>query len=183
MTRCQERIPASIDGFSHSCGCTTIIHQIASRFNAFLSMRRPLTYTLLLLLSLSIVTLLWPINDSQCNSKAFLASKTKKFQVQATKVIVQPWRGNHHVYGIFMVPDEYKQAPFFVLSVKGAGSNCSQPFGYSQNYDDIFAKPGTYLVKDHIRTRTAIRLIFQGLYKQINSQKNWTLTFPQPKAG
>ncbi len=142
-------------------------------------MRRPFTYVLLLLLSLSTITLFWPINDSQCNSEAFLTSKTKKFSVQATKVVVQPWRGNHHAYGIFMIPDEYKQAPFFVLSVKGVGNDCSKPFGYSQNYDDIFAKPGTYLVKDYIRTRTAIKLILRGLYFQISDRQNWTLTLPQ----
>ncbi|WP_369750943.1 hypothetical protein [Calothrix sp. PCC 7507] len=128
------------------------------------------------------MTLCWPINDSQCNSEAFLASKTKKFSVQATKVVVQPWRGNHHVYGIFTVPDEYKQTPFFVLSVKEVGNECSKPFGYSQNYDDIFAEPGTYLVRDYIRTRTAIRLILRGLYFQLSDQQNWTLTFPQLKA-
>jgi hypothetical protein len=141
-------------------------------------MRRRLTYILILLLSLSMITLWWPVNDSQCDSAAFLASKTQKFQVQATKVLVKPWRGEHHVYGIFMVPDKYKQAPFFVLTVKGVGSDCSKPFGYSQNVDDIFAQPGTHLVKDFIRTRTALRLILQGLYFQINNKHNWTLTFP-----
>ncbi|BAY13190.1 hypothetical protein [Calothrix sp. NIES-2098] len=144
-------------------------------------MRRKLIYILLLLLSLGIVTLLWPVNDSDCNSEAFLASKTKKFQVQATKVVVQPWRGEHHVYGIFMVPNEYKQSPLFVLTVKGFGSECSKPFGYSQYYDDISAKPGTHLVRDYIRTRTALRLILQGLYWQLNDKQNWTLTYPQPQ--
>ncbi|OUL25238.1 hypothetical protein BV378_16925 [Nostoc sp. RF31YmG] len=144
-------------------------------------MRRQLFHTLVFLCSLIIVILLWPINDSDCNSAAFLASKTKKFQVQATKVVVQPWRGEHHVYGIFMVPNEYKQSPLFVLTVKGFGSECSKPFGYSQNYDDISAEPGTHLVRDYMRTRTALRLILQGLYWQLNDKQNWTLTYPQPK--
>ncbi|OUL24783.1 hypothetical protein BV372_28630 [Nostoc sp. T09] len=144
-------------------------------------MRRQLIYALVFILSLSIVILLWPINDSDCNSEAFLSSKTKKFQVQATKVVVQPWRGEHHVYGIFMVPNEYKQTPLFVLTVKGFGSECSKPFGYSQNYDDISADPGTHLVRDYLRTRTALRLILQGLYAQLKDKQNWTLTYPQPK--
>jgi hypothetical protein len=78
-----------------------------------------------------------------------------------------------------MVPDEYKQAPLFVLTVKGFGSECSRPFGYSQNYDDINALPGTHLVRDYLRTRIAVRLILQGLYFQINDQKNWNLIYPQ----
>ncbi|MBW4563616.1 MAG: hypothetical protein KME32_21225 [Mojavia pulchra JT2-VF2] len=144
-------------------------------------MRRQLTYILIVLLSLSIVVLWWPVNDSDCNSEAFLASKIRKYQVQATKVVVQPWRGEHQVYGIFMVPNEFKETPFFVLTVKGAGSDCSKPFGYSQNYDDIFTEPGTHLVRDYMRTRTALRLILQGLYGQINDKQNWTLTYPQPQ--
>lgn len=138
-------------------------------------------YIFIFLLSLSIVTLWWPVNDSNCNYEAFLASKTTKFQVQATKVVVQPWRGKHKSYGIFMIPNEYKQAPFFVLTVKGAGNYCSKQFGYRKKIDDIVAQPGTYLVRKFIRTRTSVRLILQGLYFQINDKNNWTLIFPQPK--
>lgn len=143
-------------------------------------MRRRLRYILILLLSLSIITLWWPVNDSDCNFGNLLVSKTKKFQVNATKVIVQPWRGRHHVYGIFMIPNEYKQAPFFVVTVQGAGSYCSKQFGYKKNFNGISAEPGTYLVQKFIRTRTALRLIFQGLYFQINEKQSWTLTFPEP---
>jgi hypothetical protein len=146
-------------------------------------MRHRFTYIFILLLSLIIITLWWPINDSDCNSEAFLASKTQKFQVQATKVVVQPWHGKHQVYGIFRVPNEYKQTPFFVLTVQGASNHCSKPFGYSQNFDDISAEPGTHLVRDFVRTRTALRLILQGLYFHLNDKQNWTLTFPQSKAG
>ncbi|MFN6568802.1 hypothetical protein [Dendronalium sp. ChiSLP03b] len=145
-------------------------------------MRRKIIYVLILLLSLSVITLWWPVNDSECDSEAFLKSKTKKFQVQATKVVVQPWLGEHQVYGVFMVPDEYKQTPFFVLTVKGAISECSRPFGYRQNFDDIFAEAGTHLVRNYIRTRIALRLILQGFYFQLNDKQSWTLTFPQPKA-
>jgi hypothetical protein len=144
-------------------------------------MRLRLIYILIFMLSLSIIILWWPLNDSDCNFKALVALKTKKFQVQATKVIVQPWRGRHHVYGIFMIPNEYKQSPFFLVTVKGAGSYCSKQFGHKKTFDDIFAKPGTYLVKKFIRTRTALRLILQGLYFQVNDKQNWTLTFPESK--
>lgn len=144
-------------------------------------MRRQIIYVVIVLFSMLSVTLWWPVNDSQCNWEAFLASKTKKFSVQAFQIVVQPWLGEHHVYGIFMVPDEYKQAPFFVLTVPGAGGYCSRPFGYSQNYDDIFAEPGTHLIRYYLRTRIALRLMFQGLYFQLNDKQNWILTYPQVK--
>jgi hypothetical protein len=144
-------------------------------------MRHRIRYILILLLSLTIITLWWPVNDSDCNLEAFLASKTPKLQVYATKVSVQPWRGRHHVYGIFMIPDEYKQSPFFVVTVKGAGSYCSHQFVHKKNFDDIFAEPGTYLVRKFIRTRIALRLILRGFYFHLNDKQNWTLTLPEPK--
>jgi hypothetical protein len=146
-------------------------------------MRRRLRYLFILLLSLSIIALWWPVNDSDCNFDGLLASKTTNFQIQATKVIVQPWRGRHHVYGIFMIPDEYKQSPFFLVTVQGAGSYCSKQFGHKKNFDDVFAEPGTYLVRKFIRTRTVLRLMLQGFYFHLNDKQNWTLTFPQLKVG
>ncbi|MBD2409686.1 hypothetical protein FACHB389_24030 [Nostoc calcicola FACHB-389] len=142
-------------------------------------MRCRLIYIFVFLLSMSIITLWWPVNDSVCNYEDFLASKTTKFQVKATKVVLQPWLGEHKSYGIFIIPDEYKQAPFYVLTVKGAGSYCLKQIGYNRKYDDMFAQPGTYLMRKFIRTRTALRVILQGSYFQVNDKNNWTLTFNQ----
>ncbi|MCV3214003.1 hypothetical protein OGM63_10825 [Plectonema radiosum NIES-515] len=142
-------------------------------------MRRLVTYILIFLLSLSFLTLWMPLNDTDCNAELFLRSKTPKFQVHATKVVVKPWFGEHHVYGIFMVPDKYKEPPFFILTVKGLGSFCEKPFGNSQYYDDIFAEPGTHIIRDYIRTRLALRLILQGLYFQLHDKYNWSLTYPE----
>lgn len=136
---------------------------------------------ILILLSFSICILFHlskPSHNSNCDATNFLESNAEKFQVSATKVVVKPWRGEHHIYGIFMVPDEYKETPFFVLTVKGAGRYCKKPFGNSQYYDGVKAKPGTHLIRDYIRTRLGLRLIFKGLFHQINDKQNWTLTFP-----
>jgi hypothetical protein len=141
-------------------------------------MRRLVTYILIFLVSLTIITLWMPFNVSDCNPELLMASKTQKFQVYASKVIVQPWLGEHQVYGIFMVPDEYKESPFFILTVKNLGNFCKKPFGNSQYYDDLFAEPGTHLIRDYIRTRLALRLILQGLYFQLNDKSNWSLTYP-----
>lgn len=171
-----------IFGHSNSYTCRSVAITIGTRklWHQYF-MRRLIIYILIMLISLLMFILWWPVNDSDCNSAVFLSSKTQKFQVTATKVVVQPWRGEHHVYGIFMVPNEYKQTPFFVLSVKGFGSECSRPFGYNQNLDGISAEPGTHLVRDYIRTRSALRLITQGLYFDLKNRENWTLTFPQAK--
>ena len=142
-------------------------------------MRRQITYILILLLSLSIVTLWWPLDDFDCNGTPFLVSKSKKYEVHATKVVVKPWYGEHQVYAIFRVPNKYERSPFFVLTVKGVGSSCEKPFGSFQNIDGVSAAPGTHLIRDYIRTRLALRMILQGLYNQLSDKQNWTLTYPQ----
>ncbi|MBA3921382.1 MAG: hypothetical protein H0X31_06660 [Nostocaceae cyanobacterium] len=142
-------------------------------------MQRRLIFIPLLLLSLIIVTLWWPLHDSDCNAAPFLASTAAKYEVQATKVVVQPWRGEHHVYAIFIVPDQYKASPFFVLTIKNAVSACEYPFGNSQYIEGIAAQPGTHLIKDYIRTRLALRLILQGFYQDLRLRQNWSLIYPQ----
>jgi hypothetical protein len=142
-------------------------------------MPRLVTCIVIFLLSLSFITLWMPLDETDSNAELFLASKTQKFQVHATKVVVEPWLGEHHVYGIFMVPDKYEEAPFFILTVKGLGSFYEKPFGNTQFYDDIFAEPGMHLIRNYIRTRLALRLIIQGLYFQLNDKYNWSLTYPQ----
>jgi len=141
-------------------------------------MHRQLTFSLLIL-SLIIVTLWWPLHDTDCNAAPFLTSTAAKYEVQATKVVVQPWRGEHQVYAIFTVPDKYKKSPFFVLTIKNAVSACEYPFGNSQYIEGIAAQPGTHLIKDYIRTRLALRLILQGFYQRLCDRQNWSLIYPQ----
>ncbi|AFZ57733.1 hypothetical protein H6G54_16945 [Anabaena cylindrica FACHB-243] len=143
-------------------------------------MRSPFIYGSIFLLSCLIIVIWWPINDSPCSLVDMLKFKKANFQVQATQVVVKPWLGKHHIYAIFKVPDKYKESKF-LLTVPGNRQYCSKPFGHSQNYDDVFAEPGTHLIRHYIRTRTAVKMIFQGLYSELNNPQNWTLTFPKNK--
>lgn len=142
-------------------------------------MRPPLIYSLLFLFSLIMIIIWWPVNDSNCGLVTVLKLNKQNFQVQAKQVRVKPWLGEHNVYGIFQVPDEYKERQFFMLSIPGDHKYCSRPFGHRQNYDDVFAEPGTHLIRRYIRSRIAVKMIFQGLYFQLNNPQNWTLTFPK----
>jgi hypothetical protein len=121
------------------------------------------------------------VNDSNCGLVTLIKLKNQNFQIKATQVVVKPWLGEHHVYGIFQVPDEYKESNFFMLTIPSDRKYCSRPFGYKQNFDDVFAEPGTHLIRRYIRSRIAVKMIFQGLYFQLNNPENWTLTFPKVK--
>lgn len=142
-------------------------------------MRRPIVYSLIFLFSLIMIIIWWPVNDSNCSLVTVLRLKKENSQVQAKQVVVKPWLGEHHVYGIFQVPDEYKESQVFMLSIPGDRKYCSRPFGTSKNYDDVFAEPGTILIRHYIKSRIAVKMIFQGLYSQLNNPQNWTLTFPK----
>ena len=43
---------------------------------------------------------------TDCRSEAPVAAK--QYWFRATQTVVQPWRGQHHVYGMFSVPEQYR---------------------------------------------------------------------------
>src|SRR3989442_13235854 len=54
-------------------------------------------------------TVAWLLNKpatGDCGGEA--PTNHKGHEIRATKVFVQPWLGEHHVYGIFMGPKRYK---------------------------------------------------------------------------
>ena len=56
-------------------------------------------------------TVAWLLNKpatGDCGGEA--PTNHKVHEIRATKVVVQPWLGEHHVYGIFMVPNRYKHS-------------------------------------------------------------------------
>ncbi|QNP28685.1 hypothetical protein [Cylindrospermopsis curvispora] len=140
-------------------------------------MRRLIIYGLIFILS-CLVIIWWPVNDSNCSFITLAKLKKDNFQVTATKVSVRPWLGQHHIYGIFQVPDSYKESQFFMLSIPGGRQYCARPFGYSENYDDVFAQPGNILIRYYVPTRIGTKMIFQGLFFELNNPQNWSLTFP-----
>src|SRR2546427_4109304 len=56
-------------------------------------------------------TVAWLLNKpatGDCGGEA--PTNHKGHEIRATKGVVQPWLGEHHVYGIFMGPNPYKQS-------------------------------------------------------------------------
>ena len=51
----------------------------------------------------------WLLNKpptADCAAEA--PTDRKAHEIRATQVVVQPWLGKHHVYGIFLVPSRYR---------------------------------------------------------------------------
>jgi hypothetical protein len=105
--------------------------------------------------------------------------KSDVYTVRATKVVFKPWYGRHHVYGVFVVPNQYTDRNYSaILSIPGVQCTawrCSRP---DKHYGDhVVAESGHYLMPVHIPTRIALWLIFTAAFDRLRDPQNWTLAF------
>ncbi len=122
---------------------------------------------------------------SECPEVATQTSfATPAKTIHPTKVIVRPWRGRHHVYGIFVLPPGYTAAEFFQISLKDAGSYCGGVSGLedfvsdtSIDTKDLSLEKGESdrVVVGRLRTRTALWVISKGKHELLNLPQSWSL--------
>ncbi len=117
--------------------------------------------------------------ESACDAEAFMTSSRSKVTIHPEKVIVQPWNGQHNVYGIFMLPDSVPAKELVLLQVKHVGTFCDEASNAGKVWGDVQAKPGHYLMIDNIRTRTALWLMVQGKLDELEQPANWALVYHQ----
>ena len=115
--------------------------------------------------------------ESACDVEVFFSSHRNSAHVLAKKVMVSPLRGRHQVYGVFMLPNAIQPGQPVVLAVKDVGVYCDIAVNSGNSVDGIHAPPQHYLMKDNIRTRTALLLIFSGKLDQLKHPSSWTLTY------
>ncbi|AFY30828.1 hypothetical protein [Calothrix sp. PCC 7507] len=118
-----------------------------------------------------------------CYPQGFVSSSNgEKLYTYPEKIVVKPWRGQHHVYGIFMVPNGSESDRLVTLTVSGNKTYC----GILQDvdttsYQDIHTKPGYSLMKGYLNTRLAVYLIMQGKKDQLKQPNNWKLGYVEKK--
>jgi hypothetical protein len=104
--------------------------------------------------------------------------------ILASKVVVHPWYGPHHAYGIFLIPDQYRDkrysATVTVLGVReptALPESSVLPGGRSVNVhgDDIMIEPGQHVVHAHIRTRLAVWYLVTGQFGDLRATCNWAV--------
>lgn len=109
--------------------------------------------------------------------KAVNAAPTDLTGIKPERVVVQPWRGRHHVYGFFKVPAGYEPSSFFQVAVdQGQKQYC----GHASVVKVVDRKAGNWNSGDRIvvgrfRTRTTLWLLSQGQRHELNQKDNWTL--------
>jgi hypothetical protein len=114
-------------------------------------------------------------DQSSCPEPVLANFKAGKTYGLPYQVIVQPWNGRHNVYAIFMLPVEQKSGKTLLVSIKGSGTYCGKAWRVGTEYEGIQAKPGYYLIKAGLKTRTSSLLIARGFIKQLKDPRNWNL--------
>jgi hypothetical protein len=109
--------------------------------------------------------------------KADSNSNSKEYQIGAIRTVAQPWRGPHHVYGIFMIPENYKYDHLYSakLSIQGLATDFIAGSSEDGDLDSPLAKPGHYIKRVHLSTRTALWYLFTGRFGDLQMSCHWWL--------
>ena len=114
-----------------------------------------------------------PLTD--CRSEAPVAGK--EYGLRATRTVVQPWKGQHHVYGTFSVPDQYGRDRLYraKLVIQGFSQEFAEvsPEG-GDNYNGR-AEPGHYIKRVYLPTRAALWFLLTGRFGDLRTSCHWWL--------
>ena len=120
-----------------------------------------------------------PLTD--CRSEAPIVAK--QYWFRATQTVVQPWRGPHHVYGIFTVPDQYRRDRLYTarLMIQGFTEEFVET---SPEGGDIYNgrdEPGHYTTRVYLPTRTALWFLLTGRFGDLKTPCHWWLVIADRK--
>jgi hypothetical protein len=114
-----------------------------------------------------------PLTD--CRSEASVAAG--QYWFRATETVVQPWQGQHHVYGMFMVPDRYGRDRLYraKLVVQGFSQEFAEVGPEGGDNNDGRAEAGHYIKRVYLPTRTALWFLVTGRFGDLNMPCHWWL--------
>jgi hypothetical protein len=126
-------------------------------------------------------TVTWLLNKpptTDCTANA--AANPPVLKIPATKVVVRPWLGTHHVYGVFVIPNGYERNNKYTVTLTVRDVDGDIALGKSsaaQQLDGLFAEPGHHLLRSYLHTRLALWFLINGLFGDLQRACNWTLVF------
>lgn len=97
--------------------------------------------------------------------------------VRATEIVVQPWRGEHHVYGVFTIPVRYRDQCRYTAELKIYGLSAGFPditSGAGNAYDEQ-ANREHYLKRVYFPTRMAFWFLLTGRFGDLTTPCHWWL--------
>ena len=116
-----------------------------------------------------------------CGSEAPVAAK--QYWLRATQTVLEPWRGPHHVYGIFTVPDQYRRDDLYTakLMIQGFADEFPETSPEGGDIDIGQAEPGHYNKRFYLPTRTALWFVLIGRFGDLKTSCHWWLVISDRK--
>jgi hypothetical protein len=113
-----------------------------------------------------------------CQETNVIRANKDRHYIHPVKVTVEPWRGEHNVYAIFMIPGGHLNDWLFTVTIEEAGTYCGVlAFGGTTVSEGVLAKPGHYLMKALFPTRAALWLISQGKLDELKQPSKWKVGY------
>lgn len=96
---------------------------------------------------------------------------------RAVKTVVEPWRGPHHVYGIFALPGQYKFDHLYTakLTIQGVPTAFQAGSPEDEDIDGGRAEPGYYIKRVYLSTRAALWFLLTGRFGDLRTSCHWWL--------
>ncbi|HLO85740.1 MAG TPA: hypothetical protein VK203_12140 [Nostocaceae cyanobacterium] len=113
--------------------------------------------------------------DFPCSQWGFIKTQNPKYYIHPERVVIQPWLGQHHVYGVFMLPSGYAHDRLMTVRIPENEPFCGTVLNAGQSADGVNAQPGHYLARGYLRTRTTLKLVIQGKIQHLLNRKNWQI--------
>jgi hypothetical protein len=131
-------------------------------------------------IALVICMIAWLANrqpTAACGSSAL--SDSSVHEIQPARVVVHPWLGRHHVYGIFVVPNQFRDRRYSaILAVHDFQAPLIRNLKRDRPYvDPTLSRPGHYLERAYVPTRVALRFLVSGRFGDLRTPCEWQLAF------
>lgn len=100
------------------------------------------------------------------------------YKVNPKKIVIEPWRGQHNVYALFVVPQKYaatlgeREA---IVRINGVESTVNATVAKPSLYKQVEVPEDSLLLISYLWTRDALWQILQGKYGELQQFCNWTL--------
>ncbi len=113
---------------------------------------------------------------SDCFGSTLSPSHGPRLPLHPQRVVVEPWKGRHNVYALFIVPNGHQPDEFVSIALTNGQTYC----GHTEvlNHPQVInlsVPPNHYVVRGMLRTRTTIGLLSEGRKAELERPENWTL--------
>ena len=118
---------------------------------------------------------------TNCNDRSWLNSSNNV--VFATKLVITPWYGRHNVYGVFVIPSQYRDKEYSAtVIVRGVKEHADLSLRPTREHGIIIADvPDRFVKHAHIHSRIAMWFLLPGHFGDLQSTCNWALVFTDKK--